>query len=102
MPQPAADLERLGDQFGFIALILRMKNSELEFGQRVVDPGRHVDDQAVGEDPLRHRLAAHQRFMGGGDVELGRGDQIGNPELAKNGGPRRPDRRSTLRYSIFM
>ena len=91
MPQPAPISSVLAILFGSIALILRMKNSELEFGQRVVDPGRHVDHQAVGVDPLRHRLPAHERFMGVGDIELGRGDKLGNPELAQNGGPRRPD-----------
>ena len=49
--------------------MLRMKNSELEFGQRVVHPRWHIDDEAVGEDALGDRLATNQGFMRGGNVE---------------------------------
>ena len=68
--------------------MLRMKNSELEFGKRVIDAGRHVDHQTVGQDALRHGLPAHERVMGGGDVEDRGVDQIGQAELAKHGLPR--------------
>ena len=57
-------------------------------GQRMVDPRRDVNDQAVGANSLRNGLAAHERFVSRGDVELRRAHQIGDAELAKNGGPR--------------
>ncbi len=88
MPQPAPISSVLLIRFGSIALMLRMKNSELEFGQRVIDPRRHVDDEPVGVDSLRDRLAAHQRRMGRGDVELGRVHQTRHAKLAKDGLPR--------------
>ena len=54
--------------------MLRMKNSELEVGQRVVHPGRHIDHEAVGEDALGDRLATNERFMRDGNVERRRAD----------------------------
>ena len=63
-----------------------MKNSELEFGQRVVDARRDIDHEAIGEDPLGDRLAADKGFMRGGNVEHPRVDEIGNSKLPKDGG----------------
>ena len=54
----------------------------------MVDPRRDVNDEAVGADSLRYGLAAHERFVSRGDVELRRAHQIGDPELAQNGGAR--------------
>ena len=54
----------------------------------MVDPGRHVDDEAVGEDPLGHGLPAHEGGVGGGDIEDRGVDQFGKAELAQNGKPR--------------
>ena len=36
---------------------------------RINSAGRHVDHQTVGEDSLRHGLAANQSLMRRGDVE---------------------------------
>ncbi len=54
----------------------------------MVDSGRHVDHEPVGQDALGHRLTTHQRGMGGGDVEGGGVHQRGEAELAQNGRPR--------------
>ena len=54
----------------------------------MVDPRRDVNDQAVRADSLRNGLAAHERFVSRGDVELRRAHEIRDPELAKNGDPR--------------
>ena len=67
-----------------------MKNSELEFGQRMVHTRGNIDDEAVGKYPLGHCLTANQRLMCGGNVEHRRIDQIGNSKLPQNrGAPRR-------------
>ena len=65
-----------------------MKNSELEFGKRVIDPGRDVDHQTVGQNALGHGLTADEGVVSGGDVEYRCVDQIGQAQLAKHGLPR--------------
>ncbi len=88
MPQPAPISSVFLIRLWSIALMLRMKNSELEFGKRMIDPGRDVDHQAVGQDALGHGLTADQGVMGGGDVENRRIHQFGQAQLAKDGLPR--------------
>src|SRR6185437_9864829 len=83
------DLERLGDK----VLVHRLDVADKELGARIghgmVDASRDVDHQALGTDSLRDRLAADQGLMRGGDVELRGADEVGEPKLAENRGPRR-------------
>ena len=85
----APDFERLGDQVRVHRLDVADEKFRTRVGQRVVHPGRNIDHQTIGVDSLRNRLAADQRLMGGLDIELRGADEVGNPQLAENGGPRR-------------
>ena len=85
MPQPAPISSVLAIRFGSMALMLRMKNSELEIREGMIDTSRHIDDQAVGMDSLRDRLAADKRLMRRLDVETLRIHQIGQAELSQDG-----------------